>query len=80
MTPAKLIRAAREHLGMTQREFATLIGRHPITICKWETGAWIPADYDLALAQAMAGSKVKAATQIMHRRGVVYCLGRVLVG
>ena len=33
------VRAARKRLGLTQSQFATLLGVHLVTVKKWETGA-----------------------------------------
>jgi transcriptional regulator with XRE-family HTH domain len=40
---SSLARSAREGTGLTQREFAQLIGANAITISKWETGARRPS-------------------------------------
>ena len=37
MTPTEL-RAIRKRLGLTQRQFAELLGVHEVTVAKWEAG------------------------------------------
>lgn len=37
MTPAQL-RAARERLGLTQRQLAEALPAHPNTVARWERG------------------------------------------
>jgi putative transcriptional regulator len=37
MTPAG-VRKVRKRLGLTQRQFAKLLGVHEITVAKWERG------------------------------------------
>jgi DNA-binding transcriptional regulator YiaG len=33
------VRRARKRLGLSQSQFAALLGVHPVTVKKWETGA-----------------------------------------
>ena len=39
----------RHRLGLTQIEFAALLGVHPLTVSKWERGALEPSSYFEAL-------------------------------
>jgi len=38
MTPDE-VRRARKALGLSQSKFAAVLGVHPVTVKKWETGA-----------------------------------------
>jgi DNA-binding transcriptional regulator YiaG len=78
MTPSQTIRAAREHLGLTQAEFAQLTGHVQATISKWESAQWSPDPWDVELANAMRLAKVARARQLLARKGPIYCLGRIL--
>jgi len=44
MTQAEL-KALREQLGLSQSQFAQLMGVHPMTVSKWERGAAFPSPY-----------------------------------
>ena len=48
MTP-EAMRAARVSLGVTQTEFANLLGVHALTVSKWERGLLRPTPYQEAL-------------------------------
>lgn len=48
---ARTARQAREATGLTQREFAKLIGANHITVSKWENGARRPSQ----VAQRLLG-------------------------
>ena len=71
---AELIRSLRAKLGMTRKEFATLVGVSPGSIFGWETGRTIPRGGSLArLAEirkkgASARSAVKGVARGMRRR------------
>lgn len=41
MTPAD-VRALRERLGLTPAQFARLLGVHPSTVSRWESGRRYP--------------------------------------
>lgn len=43
MTTSELIRSARHHAGLTQKELADKIGSHQHEISDWETGMHIPS-------------------------------------
>jgi DNA-binding transcriptional regulator YiaG len=43
------IRATREALGLSQAQLAEVIGRHAMTVSKWERGALRVRPYDAAL-------------------------------
>lgn len=34
------VKRLRRRFGLTQVAFAKLVGTHPVTVSKWETGAW----------------------------------------
>jgi transcriptional regulator with XRE-family HTH domain len=50
-TELKLIRSA---LGLTQAQFAQLLGVHEITVSKWERGQGAPSPYQQALIQSFS--------------------------
>jgi DNA-binding transcriptional regulator YiaG len=52
---AKVARKARQVTGLTQREFAKLIGANHITVSKWENGARKPSRVALRLLDLVAG-------------------------
>ena len=56
MTPTD-VTALREGLGLTQAQFATLLGVHSLTVSKWERGLLVPAPYQVALMQSFARSR-----------------------
>jgi DNA-binding transcriptional regulator YiaG len=54
------IKNIRLQLGLNQVQFAQLMGVHPITVSKWETGATSPTDYQVAfLSQYRVAAKDK---------------------
>jgi putative transcriptional regulator len=54
------IRKIRLRLGLNQVQFAQLMGVHPITVSKWETGVTSPTDYQAAfLSQYKVAAKDK---------------------
>lgn len=62
MNPMK-IKALRESLGLSQSQFAQLMGVHPMTVSKWEREAASPTDYQAAfLSQFQAAAKNKIDT------------------
>jgi len=66
------IKSTRESLGLTQVQFAQLLGVHPITVSKWERNVSPPTPYQEALFQQFQfASKNKEITAT---------LGGVLVG
>ena len=57
------IRAIREALGLSQLQFAQLLGVHPMTVSKWERETASPTDYQAAfLSQFQAAAKNKIDT------------------
>ena len=58
MTPEQL-RAVRDGLGLTQEQFAQLLGVHGLTVSKWERGVLTPSPYQVALIQSFAKAKEK---------------------
>jgi DNA-binding transcriptional regulator YiaG len=54
------ISSIREALGLSQLQFAQLLGVHPITVSKWERDIAFPTDYQTAfLSQFQAAAKNK---------------------
>jgi DNA-binding transcriptional regulator YiaG len=54
------IKLIREALGLSQLQFAQLLGVHPITVSKWERDIAVPTDYQAAfLSQFQAAAKNK---------------------
>lgn len=51
---ATIARNARSATGLTQREFARLIGANHITVSKWENGARHPSQVALSLLYLLA--------------------------
>ena len=47
------IRALRERMGMTQREFADEIGVRPEIVCRWENGHREPGKVVVTLLRRM---------------------------
>ncbi|MGH7435881.1 MAG: helix-turn-helix domain-containing protein [Polyangiaceae bacterium] len=56
MTAAE-ITTLREALGLTQAQFATLLGVHSLTISKWERGVLEPTPYQVGLMQSFVRSQ-----------------------
>lgn len=48
LSPAE-IRQLRQNLQLDQSELATLVGCHPVTICRWEHGQGRPTAWQTAL-------------------------------
>jgi transcriptional regulator with XRE-family HTH domain len=56
------ITSIREALGLSQLQFAQLLGVHPVTVSKWERDLAAPTDYQAAfLSQFQAAVKNKIA-------------------
>lgn len=73
-SPAQEIKEAREHLGLTQAQYAQLTGHAQGTVSKWEKGIWTPDDFTLALASAFQRSKARRAGRMLATKGPLYCL------
>jgi len=59
----KHIQALRQHLGLTQREFAEQLGTRQQTISEWETGQYQPRGASATLLSIIAErSKFKYTT------------------
>jgi DNA-binding transcriptional regulator YiaG len=57
------INSIREALGLSQLQFAQLLGVHPITVSKWERDIAAPTDYQVAFLsqfQAAVKNKIKS--------------------
>ena len=55
MSPSE-IRALRVSLGLTQEQFATLLGVHSLTTSKWERSVLTPSPYQVALMRSFEAS------------------------
>jgi transcriptional regulator with XRE-family HTH domain len=44
----------RTGLGLSQVQFAQLLGVHPLTVSKWERGLLVPTHHHLALIKAFS--------------------------
>ena len=51
---SKHVRALRQHLGLTQRELADLLGTRQQTISEWETGMYQPRGASSTLLSIIA--------------------------
>lgn len=58
MTAAE-IKELRARLGLSQTEFAALIGVHPITLCRWETDRCQPTTFQLVMLQTFCDAAGK---------------------
>jgi putative transcriptional regulator len=58
MTPDELSRL-RTALGLSQVQFAQLLGVHPLTVSKWERGLLAPTPHQGALLGSFAKAKSK---------------------
>ena len=68
------IKSTRESLGLTQAQFAQLLGVHPITVSKWERDVSPPTPYQEALFQQFQlASKNKEITDTLA--GVIIGMG-----
>lgn len=77
MTPAT-ITALRKALGLSQGEFAQLVGAHAMTVSKWERGQAYPTPYQLALmTQFSQTAKVKQAEAQEILKGLLIGAGVV---
>lgn len=61
---AKVARKARQVTGLTQREFAKLIGANHITVSKWENGARKPSRVALRLLDLVAGGPTECVVRL----------------
>lgn len=67
------IRSVRDALGLTQTQFAALLGVHAITVSRWESGTQVPTPYQLGLIQQFGVASRR------KRRGVDEDIATVLV-
>ena len=56
MTSAEL-HSVREKLGLSQVQFAQLLGVHPLTVSKWERGMLAPTPHQNALLDSFAKAR-----------------------
>ena len=62
MNPSE-ITSIREALGLSQLQFAQLLGVHPVTVSKWERDVASPTDYQAAFLsqfQLAVKNKIKS--------------------
>lgn len=77
------IATTRKALGLTQVQFAQLLGVHPITVSKWERGVSdLPAYYQALFNQFQVAAKNKEVRDtlqgVMIGMGVVVALALLL--
>lgn len=77
MKAADLSRRARQVLNLTQAQLGLLLDAHAITVCRWESGAYVPTDHQLALLEAFAKVKVSDTAKVIRRKGPIYALARI---
>ncbi|WP_348652731.1 helix-turn-helix domain-containing protein [Polyangium sp. 6x1] len=60
------IRQVRESLGLSQAQFASLLGVHAVTVSRWENSAQHPTPYQVGLIQQFgrAARRKDVATQV----------------
>jgi len=83
----------RETLGISQKQLASLVGVHPMTVSKWERGTAHPNSFQFGLLVQLVEASIKVsnpnipwcaaavASEIMEEessRGVIYCLYKFL--
>lgn len=49
ISPANLVLDTRRRLGLTQAQFAQLVGVHWVTVAKWEKGVLRPSPHQAAM-------------------------------
>jgi transcriptional regulator with XRE-family HTH domain len=71
------IKSTRELLGLTQVQFAQLLGVHPITVSKWERDVSPPTPYQNALfLQFQLAARNKEITETLA--GVLISMGVIV--
>ena len=60
----------RESLGLTQADFASLLGVHSMTVSKWERGVTEPTPYQQALINEFALSVF-----LHKKKEISFCFG-----
>lgn len=63
---ASEIRRVRESLGLSQAQFASLLGVHAVTVSRWENETQHPTPYQMGLIQQFgrAAQRKEVATQV----------------
>lgn len=85
-----LVRRARDFLNISQVDFATRLGVHPVTVARWEVGQRIPTESDVAKAvhtAAFAVSELVRLSEVArggsrnadHVAGRAYLLGQAII-
>lgn len=80
--PAVMTRMARGRLGLTQGDFAQLLGIHSMTVSKWERGTAKPTAYQFDTMQHLAAHEPPIALNVerlMMERGPVVALALLVV-
>lgn len=69
---ANEVRQVREALGLTQAQFAQLLGVHALTVSKWERGVLAPTPHQ-------AGLVASFGTAASRKPDVGQAVGKVLI-
>ncbi|MDY7232834.1 helix-turn-helix domain-containing protein [Hyalangium rubrum] len=56
------IKKVRDGLGLTQEQFAQLLGVHTLTVSKWERGLLSPSPYQGSLISSFAKARERSAS------------------
>lgn len=71
---ATMIKAIRNRLGLTQVEFAAVLGTHSITVSKWERGVAQPDAWRTGLLQRMARVEAGEIRRVLVSEGAITAL------
>ena len=74
MIPSE-VATLRVALGLTQAQFAAVLGVHSITVSKWERGLLAPSPYQAALMTSFAQSQQQAPELGMMVGGLLVAAG-----
>lgn len=77
---------ARSSIGLTQSEFANLLGVHAMTVSRWERGQATPSRYQqetldaiVVGASSLEGTKLAQFEHYLGSRRYVYALARLVL-
>ena len=72
------IKALRENLGFSQKEFAYLLGIHPQTASNWEREMLIPNPWFVAILEIISKSKAHNCSNMLMTWGPIKTLSFLL--